>query len=85
MKTLSTITILFAVLALTGCASNHSQAGIPRDVVVTAPHGVTVHPSNTCIGAVVNGVCHGSILSTDPMPKTCHGEMLGGQCTGPMF
>jgi hypothetical protein len=47
--------------------------------------GVTVYPADACIGAIVNGVCHGTIQSTDPMPKVCHGEMIGGRCTGPMF
>jgi hypothetical protein len=34
---------------------------------------------------VVNGVCHGTIQSTDPMPQRCYGQMVNGQCTGPQF
>lgn len=46
--------------------------------------GEPVISSSDCIGAVVNGVCHGT-----PAPgaatATCHGQMVAGVCTGPMF
>lgn len=47
--------------------------------------GSKVYSSDECIGAVVNGVCHGSILPKSGYHKTCHGTMINGQCTGPMF
>jgi hypothetical protein len=48
--------------------------------------GQTVYTPNECIGAVVNGQCHGSILPDYSRPHpTCYGQMLNGMCTGPMF
>ncbi|WP_257296733.1 hypothetical protein [Endozoicomonas sp. YOMI1] len=53
---------------------------------VTQPnHGTKVYRSDECIGAVVNGVCHGSILPKTANHPTCHGQMINGKCTGPMF
>jgi hypothetical protein len=46
--------------------------------------GQAVISSRDCIGAVVNGVCHGTPAPGAPM-ATCHGQMVGGVCTGPMF
>ena len=57
--------------------------------VVAAPNfgdGQTVYGQSECIGAVVMGVCHGSILPDYSRPHpTCYGQMLNGVCTGPMF
>jgi hypothetical protein len=48
--------------------------------------GQTVYSPNECIGAVVNGQCHGSILPDySRFHPTCYGQMLNGMCTGPMF
>ena len=52
---------------------------------VTGSSGNKVYSSDECIGAIVNGVCHGSILPRPGYHKTCHGTMINGQCTGPMF
>jgi hypothetical protein len=50
------------------------------------PGGQSVYSPNECIGAVVMGVCHGSILPDYSRPHpTCYGQMLNGVCTGPMF
>lgn len=40
-----------------------------------------------CIGAVVNGVCHGAVTPDAQIrqPVRCYGQMLNGQCTGPQF
>jgi hypothetical protein len=46
--------------------------------------GQPVISSEDCIGAVVNGVCHGTPAPGAPT-ATCHGQMVGGVCTGPMF
>jgi hypothetical protein len=48
--------------------------------------GQTVYSQRECIGAVVMGQCHGSILPDYSRPHpTCYGQMLNGICTGPMF
>lgn len=31
------------------------------------------------------GVCHGGIVPQAGPQMVCHGQMLNGQCTGPMF
>ncbi|MFK0572225.1 hypothetical protein [Endozoicomonas sp.] len=48
-------------------------------------YGSKVYRADECIGAIVNGVCHGSILPKSANHPTCHGQMINGQCTGPMF
>jgi hypothetical protein len=57
--------------------------------VIVAPNigeGQTVYSPRECIGAVVMGVCHGSILPDYSRPHpTCYGQMLNGICTEPMF
>jgi hypothetical protein len=47
--------------------------------------GQTVYSASECIGPIVMGVCHGSILPNQATHQTCYGEMLNGTCTGPMF
>lgn len=48
--------------------------------------GQTVYSQRECIGAIVMGQCHGSILPDYSHPHpTCYGQMLNGICTGPMF
>lgn len=48
--------------------------------------GQTVYSPNECIGAVVMGQCHGSILPDyGRAHPTCYGKMINGICTGPMF
>jgi hypothetical protein len=47
--------------------------------------GQTVYSSDDCIGAVVNGVCYGTIAPGAPSLGTCYGEMTGGVCAGAMF
>jgi hypothetical protein len=47
-------------------------------------YGQPVYREQDCIGAVVNGVCHGSTGAAQPQ-ATCYGQMLNGQCTGPQF
>jgi hypothetical protein len=61
----------------------------PAAAVVAAPNfggGQTVYSQRECIGAIVMGECHGSILPDYSRPHpTCYGQMLNGMCTGPMF
>lgn len=47
-------------------------------------YGQPVYRAQDCIGAVVNGVCHGSTGAAQPQ-AICYGQMLNGQCTGPRF
>jgi hypothetical protein len=47
-------------------------------------YGQPEYRAQDCIGAVVNGVCHGSTSAEQPQ-ATCYGQMLNGQCTGPQF
>ncbi len=47
--------------------------------------GTTVYSEDECIGPVIMGKCHGSIVPKSAYHKKCYGQMLNGQCTGPMF
>jgi hypothetical protein len=60
---------------------HHSQ---PQHSVPSVD-GTPVYNASDCIGAVVNGKCHGSIGGAAIPIARCHGEMINGQCTGPMF
>ena len=44
-----------------------------------------VYDASECTGPVIMGECHGGIIPKSAHHPTCHGEMLNGQCTGPMF
>lgn len=51
------------------------------------PHRYTpaaVYPDRACVGTVVQGVCMGSIQSTEPV-RRCMGAMVNGECTGPVI
>lgn len=65
--------------------NNSKSASAPVTSYQDGTTGSKVYSSEECIGAVVNGVCHGSILPKPGYRKTCHGTMINGQCTGPMF
>ena len=52
---------------------------------VGGSNGTTVYSADECIGSIVNGKCHGTILPKQSVHKKCYGQMLNGQCTGPMF
>ncbi len=48
--------------------------------------GTPIYNASECIGAVVNGVCNGTVIDTEPMRPRCHGTLLpDGSCTGPVF
>ncbi|MNR23776.1 hypothetical protein D3C85_1408150 [compost metagenome] len=47
-------------------------------------YGQPVYRAQDCIGAAVNGECHGSTGAAQPQ-AACYGRMLNGQCTGPQF
>lgn len=44
-----------------------------------------VYDADECIGPVVAGRCHGSVLPNKAYHPTCHGQWVNGQCTGPLF
>jgi len=58
---------------------------LQQDPPLTPIPGTPVYQESECVGAVVAGVCHGAIQSTDPAPPRCYGQMINGQCTGPQF
>jgi hypothetical protein len=47
--------------------------------------GQPVYSPSECVGPIVAGVCQGAILPNQATHPVCHGEMLNGTCTGPMF
>lgn len=44
-----------------------------------------VYTPDECIGAVIMGKCTGSVMDQGGYHKTCYGQWLNGQCTGPLF
>ena len=53
----------------------------PNDMQLN--NNIPVYDTEKCIGPIVMGVCHGQI--TGRPDAICHGQMLNGVCTGPMF
>jgi hypothetical protein len=47
--------------------------------------GIRVYSPDECIGPIIMGECKGSLAPHGGYHKTCYGQMLNGQCTGPMF
>jgi len=47
--------------------------------------GIPVYSPDECVGPIINGECHGSIIPKAGYRKKCYGDWIGGQCTGPMF
>ena len=48
--------------------------------------GTPIYRASECIGAVVNGVCNGTVIDTEPRRPRCHGTLLpDGTCTGPVL
>jgi hypothetical protein len=76
--------VLHAHDALAPTPRNDLGVSIPYPMAPAIPDGVQVYSASQCIGAVVMGVCHGAIAPGASV-QTCHGQMLNGQCTGPMF
>lgn len=67
-----------------GSASKESARSVSPAASSNGSVGQKVYRADECVGAVVNGQCHGSIIPRGNAP-TCYGTMLNGQCTGPMF
>ncbi len=66
-----------------------AQQQMQNQVTVTGqpipPDGIPVYDASECVGPIVNGICQGTILPNQAVHPICHGQMLNGQCTGPMF
>jgi hypothetical protein len=62
-----------------------------RDASATAGSRHGSHRIQNCIGAVVNGVCHGTASPADQIRNQtgqnprCYGTVLNGKCIGPEF
>lgn len=67
--------------------SQPRQASAPNVGGTPAPNvgGTPVYRADECIGPVINGKCHGSIIPKSAVPQRCYGTMLNGQCIGPQF
>lgn len=52
---------------------------------VQLEQGNAVYDPGDCVGAVVNGVCHGTINPSIQPVARCYGTMINGQCSGPMY
>jgi len=53
----------------------------PR-VILHGDDSGKIYKESECIGASVMGVCHGSVIDTQPGRKRCHGTWLAGECIG---
>jgi hypothetical protein len=87
--------LALALISMTGCAELidarrdylqwRNSLDLPRQTTpIQQQYGQPVYRTQDCIGAVVNGMCHGSTGAAQPQ-ATCYGQMLNGQCTGPQF
>ena len=81
MKMLTQLSITISILSIAGCAV-YSAGPPPTDHLsgVTLPNQLTMYSAEQCVGAVVNGVCHGSVTG-EPI-GICHGTVLAGRCLG---
>lgn len=68
--------------AFAGFAQTGSYNGQNSGYAVTDNR---VYREDECIGPVIMGRCHGSVIDKGGYHPTCHGEWLNGQCTGPLF
>lgn len=93
--------ILIGILFLTGCPMPYSacmgkcERSRPltqqtQEYVVPSEYdsdgyGIPVYKADECVGPIVNGVCHGGVIPKSAWQTKCYGQMLNGECTGPMF
>lgn len=68
---------------LSGCVSSGTYLNPARYNALM--NNNTVYSPSECTGPVIMGVCHGGVIPNGSYHPTCHGEMLNGMCTGPMF
>lgn len=100
MKKVKPFLLVLCLMATVGCTAImesrqdyfewRDSLGLPRQAAPNQQQqqiqqsGQPVYRAQDCIGSIVNGVCHGSTGAAQPQ-ATCHGQMLYGQCTGPLF
>jgi hypothetical protein len=68
-------------------ATPNSTGGWPVVAPISpgqAPTPSAVYPASSCIGAIVQGNCVGTVQSTEPQ-RRCMGAMVNGTCTGPVI
>ena len=81
------VAVLVALL-LGGCSLVPVSSPAPVKVIAaeSAEAGpIPVYSRDECIGPVVGGVCRGAILPKRAHRPKCHGTMIFGKCTGPVF
>ena len=96
---MKTILAILALLTLSGCTSAGTYYYAPpssylpqvgyyepdeESESVQAPDR-HVYDASECIGAVVNGRCHGSIIRQPRYHETCYGSWVMGKCVGAQF
>jgi hypothetical protein len=92
-QTQAMATLQPSVLAVSPGSGKADQDQAPAEVQSFAPRtsrpgagaGEKVYDASECIGPVIRGRCHGTILPNQAYHPTCHGAWLNGECTGPMF
>jgi hypothetical protein len=65
--------------------ASNGNGPAPNADLVQPRSGQKVYNVSECIGPIIMGVCQGSILPNQAYHPTCYGQMLNGNCTGPMF
>ncbi len=81
MKILTHLSIAALTMAGAGCESYSSGPSPTAHLSgVTLPNQSAIYAAEQCIGAVVDGVCYGSVIGK-PI-GTCHSAVLGGRCLG---
>lgn len=80
--------LLVGVLTLFGCADMRALHELSLQAQrdhVSAFAGDVVYHESECVGAVVNGICHGSVMPEPRYHERCYGPMLAGECVGAQF
>ena len=74
------------LFSLSGCTTLLLPSGQPSGrISPPQPTKQKVYHASECIGPVILGRCHGTILPKSGYHPTCYGTWLNGRCIGPMF
>jgi hypothetical protein len=73
------------VEALESLARQKRSRNVSRSSVIDQHDPRTVYSREECIGPVIMGQCHGSILPRGGYHEKCYGTWLNGKCIGPQF
>ena len=71
------------LLMLLLAASGGGGGAASQQGLTPSGDGIPVYNASQCVGPIIMGQCQGSTIG--PPRATCHGTMLNGRCTGPMF